>query len=104
MHPNMKVAMMTSVMNNSAVYFINIILYVYLFILNITRELIMLIELYYDYLEDSTKFMTMEDIDVTYGGKAFTIPKFTTSDGASIPRAFWSMCNPLDRPLYRMLP
>ena len=75
----------------------------------------MLIELYYDYLEDCTKFMTMEDIDVTYGGKAYTIPKGTTSDGASIPEFVpkgttsdgasipefaQSICMPFDRPLH----
>ena len=48
----------------------------------------LLIELYYDYLEDCTKFMTMEDIDVTYEGKVFTIPKFTISDGRVYPSRF----------------
>ena len=55
------------------------------------------IELFYDYAEQSTKFTLLEEVVVSFEGKNFIIPTHSfVSDGASIPRMFWSICDPLN--------
>lgn len=44
------------------------------------------IEMFYDYVERSTKFSTLESYEVEYADCSFTINKNFVSDGASIPR------------------
>ena len=52
----------------------------------------MKVDLYYSMQDDSTMLTLLDDIEVS----GWTVPKGTVSNGASVPRAFWSYCSPLD--------
>lgn len=54
------------------------------------------ISLFYDYAEKSTKFFLNEVVAISVDGKTYYIPERFCSDGASIPRAFWGICEPLN--------
>ncbi len=52
----------------------------------------MKIDLYYDHDEQCTYFVTLEAVTVA----DWIVPAGTISDGASVPRAFWGICTPID--------
>lgn len=54
------------------------------------------ISMWYDYVEKSTKFSTLESYEVEYADCSFTINKNFVSDGASIPRGLWNWVEPFD--------
>ena len=43
----------------------------------------------------SRKWLVAEDVDFTINGENFVIPKDFIFDGASIPRIFWVLLNPI---------
>lgn len=54
------------------------------------------ISIFYDYVEKSTKFYTLETTKVEYKDIVFAIPEHFVSDGASVPRSLWAYCSPFD--------
>ena len=54
------------------------------------------IDIFYDYVEKSTKFSTLESVEVEYLGTTFDIPRGFVSDGCSIPRGLWNYVEPFD--------
>lgn len=52
----------------------------------------MKIDIFYDAEEGSTYFVTLEPVTVA----DWIVPAGTISDGASVPRAFWGICTPID--------
>ncbi len=52
----------------------------------------MKVDLYYSMQDDSTMVTLLDDIEIS----GWTVPKGFCSNGASVPRAFWAYCSPLD--------
>lgn len=61
----------------------------------------MKVDLFYDEAERATKFRTLEDENLQFRGKDFTLKAGFVSDGASVPRILWGICAPLDAKFIR---
>lgn len=56
----------------------------------------MQVELFYSFDKDKTMLRTLEEVTVLIDGESITIPAGFEFDGASIPRMFWRVEQPID--------